>query len=160
MAQVAPIPEGFNTITPHLVVYDAKAAVEFYQRAFGATVCCMMPAEDGQRIMHASIVIGNSPLMLCDEFREFGGTAPTTLGGTPVSIHLYVEDADAFFERAVLAGASIVMPVSEMFWGDRYGKLKDPFGHTWSVATHVKDVTAEEMKAGAATCGSKSAAKV
>jgi len=154
MSKVQPVPPGFNTITPHLVVYDAKAAIEFYQRAFGAKLCGSMPAPDGKRVMHASMTIGNSPLMLCDEFREYGQTAPTTLGGTPITIHLYVEDADALFERAVLAGASILMPVSEMFWGDRYGKVRDPFGHQWSIATHVRDVSPEEMVKNAGACSS------
>jgi PhnB protein len=154
MTKVQPIPEGFHTITPYLVVYDAKAAIEFYQRAFGAALCCCLPTEDGQRVMHASMKIGDSLLMLSDECREYDHNAPTTLGGTPVSIHLYVEDADAFFERAVLAGASIMMPVTEMFWGDRYGKVRDPFGHQWSIATCVKQVTPEAMKQGAAACAS------
>lgn len=153
MSKVQPIPAGFHTITPHLIVFDAKAAIEFYQRAFGATCDGAMPSEDGKRIMHASLQIGDSKLMLCDEFREYGGNAPTSLGGSPVTIHLYVEDADAFFERAVLAGATIEMPVSEMFWGDRYGKVSDPFGHQWSIATHVREVSCEDMaKAAAKSC--------
>lgn len=152
MSKVQPIPAGFHTITPHLVVYDAKAAIEFYKRAFGAKLVGSLCAEDGKRIMHASLTIGDSPLMLCDEFREYGQTAPTTLGGTPMSIHLYVEDADAFFEHAVLAGATILMPVTEMFWGDRYGRLADPFGHQWSVATHVRDVKPEDIPSAAKAC--------
>jgi PhnB protein len=156
-SKVQPIPAGFHTITPHLVVFDAKAALDFYQRAFGASVLGAMPSEDGKRIMHACLQIGDSKLMLCDEFREFGQTAPTTLGGSPVSIHLYVEDADAFFERAVLAGATIIMPVNDTFWGDRYGKVSDPFGHHWAIATCVREVSCEEMSKASKACSSANA---
>jgi PhnB protein len=154
MSKVQPVPACFNTLTPHLVVFDAKAAIEFYQRAFGATLKVCLPAEDGKRIMHASMQVGDSMLMLGDEFREFGQTAPTTLGGSPVTIHMYVEDADAMFERAVLAGATIIMPVSETFWGDRYGKVSDPYGHHWSLATCVREVSHEELSSAPQTCGS------
>lgn len=155
MTKVQPIPAGFNTLSPHLVVFDAKAAIEFYQRAFGATLKGCLPSEDGKRIMHASMQMGNSTFMLGDEFREYGQTAPTSLGGTPVTIHIYVEDADALFERAVLAGATIVMPITDTFWGDRYGKVSDPFGHQWSLATCVREVSPEDMKKGSLTCGAK-----
>jgi len=146
MTTVQPIPTGFHTVTPHLVVYDAAAAIDFYKRAFGAEELTRMPGPDGKQIMHASIRIGDSIIMLGEECRDYGVNAPTSLGGSPVAIHLYVTDVDAVFERAVLNGASIVMPVSDMFWGDRYGTLTDPFGHRWSVATHVKDVTHEGMQ--------------
>jgi PhnB protein len=145
MTTVQPIPPGFHTITPHLIVYDAKAAIDFYKRAFGAIELCAMPSPDG-KIMHATIQIGDSRLMLCDEFRDYGQKAPTSLGGSPVTIHLYVEDVDAVFERAVLAGASIEMPVQDMFWGDRYGKLSDPYGHQWSLATCIREVSPAEMQ--------------
>lgn len=152
MTAVQPIPQGFHSLTPHLVVYDAKAAIEFYKRAFGAVEqhCLMSP--DGSQVMHASMKIGDSILMLGNECRDYGCFAPTSLGNSPVTIHLYVEDVDAAFERAVLAGATIDMPVQEMFWGDRYGKLVDPYGHRWSVATCVKHVTPEEMAKGAMSC--------
>jgi uncharacterized glyoxalase superfamily protein PhnB len=146
MTTVQPIPTGFHTVTPYLVVYDANAAIDFYKRAFGAEDLCRLPGPDGQRIMHATIRIGDSMIMLSDEFREHGHTAPTSLGGSPVSIHLYVNNVDAVFEQAVLAGATIAMPIQDMFWGDRFGKLTDPYGHQWSIATCVKEVSPQEMK--------------
>ncbi len=145
MTTVQPIPQGFHTVTPYLTVYDAQAAIEFYKRAFGAVEHCRMPGPDGKRIMHASIQIGDSMVMLSDEMRDYGVVAPTSLGGTPVSIHLYVDNVDAAFERAVLAGATIDMPVQDTFWGDRFGKLSDPYGHRWSLATCVREVSPEEM---------------
>lgn len=145
MTQVKPIPDGYTSVTPHIIVHDCAAAIEFYKRAFGAEERCRMPGPDGNKIIHAEIKIGNAIVMLCDEFRDFGQTAPTTLGGTPSGIHLYVEDADAAFEKAVLAGATIEMPLQNMFWGDRYGKVVDPFGHSWSIATHIKDMDPREM---------------
>lgn len=148
--KVPPIPPDMHTLTPHLIVYDPKAAIEFYKRAFGATELACLTTPDG-KVMHASMKIGDSHIMLAGECRDYGGFAPTALGNSPVTIHMYVEDADAAFERAVFAGASIVMPVQEMFWGDRYGKLVDPFGHHWSIATCVKQVSPEEM-AKAAEC--------
>jgi PhnB protein len=158
MTKVQPIPPGYHTVTPHLVVFDAKAALAFYERAFGAVEIHRMPMPDG-RIMHAAIKIGDSHLMLCDEFREYCSMAPTSLGGSPVSIHLYVENVDEMFEKAVLAGATITMPPQEMFWGDRYGKLTDPYGHQWSLATHTRDLTPEEIKAGAGECMKAEAVK-
>lgn len=151
MSPVKAIPEGFTTITPHLVVDDTAKAIEFYTKAFGATHRYTMPGPDG-RVMHAEVMIGDSILMLCDSFKEYGNLSPLTLGGTSSSIHLYVENADEAFDRAVKAGATSIMPVTEMFWGDRYGKVSDPFGHEWSFATHVKDMSPEEMKAGMAEC--------
>lgn len=145
MTTIQPIPEGFHSVTPYLIVYDAQAAIEFYKRAFGAVEHCRLSGPDGKGIMHASIQIGNSMLMLSDEMRDYGNFAPTSLGNTPVSIHLYVEDVDAAFERAVLAGATIDMPVQDTFWGDRFGKLSDPYGHRWSLATCVRHVSPEEM---------------
>jgi PhnB protein len=144
MAQ--PIPEGYHTITPSLVVKGAAEAIEFYKRAFGAEELCRMPmpGPDGQvKIGHAELKIGNSWLFLADEFPSYGVVGPN--GSSPVTIHLYVTDVDAVFNRAVEAGATVKMPLANMFWGDRYGKLTDPFGHSWSVATHVEDVPPEEM---------------
>jgi uncharacterized glyoxalase superfamily protein PhnB len=146
MTAVQPIPSEFHTLTPHLVVYDANAAIDFYKRAFGAEELTRMPGPDGKSIIHASVRIGDSILMMSEECREYGGFAPTALGGSPVTIHLYVENVDAVVERAVLNGAKLEMPVTDMFWGDRYGKVTDPFGHHWSVATHIKNVTPAEMK--------------
>jgi PhnB protein len=134
-----------HTVTPLLTCADAAAAIEFYRKAFNAQEVSRLPGPDG-KLMHASIRIGDSTVMLTDEFPQMGGLGPKTLKGSPVTIHLYVEDADAVAERAVAAGATITMPVQEMFWGDRYGQLEDPFGHRWSVGTHVRDVTPEEMQ--------------
>jgi len=134
-----------NTVTPHLVCAGAASAIEFYKRAFGATEETRLDGPDG-KIMHAMLRIGNSPVMLADEMPEWGSVGPKALHGSPVTIHLYVDDVDAFVARAEQAGAKITMPVEDMFWGDRYGKLEDPFGHHWSVATHLRDVTPEEMK--------------
>jgi uncharacterized glyoxalase superfamily protein PhnB len=141
---VKPIPEGMHTVTPHLVCAGASDAIEYYKKAFGAVECARMPGPGG-KLMHAMIKIGDSFVMLADEFPEFGGTGPKTLKGTPVTMHLQVVDADAMFKRAVDAGATVRMPIADQFWGDRYGVLIDPFGHSWSVATHIKDMTAEEM---------------
>ncbi len=139
------IPEGMHSITPHLVCAGAAKALDFYQKAFGATDLGRMPGPDG-RLMHAAMKIGDSTVMLADEMPEWGSLGPKALKGSPVTIHIYVEDVDALVARAVKAGAKVTMPVEEQFWGDRYGKLEDPFGHHWSVATHVRDVTPEEMK--------------
>lgn len=139
-----PIPEGVHTVTPHLVCAGAAEAIEFYKKAFNAIEIHRIPGPGG-KLMHGAIRIGDSMVMLADEFPEWGSKGPKTLGGTAVTIHLYVEDVDAVFAQAVSAGATPAMPVADMFWGDRYGMLIDPFGHSWSVATHVKDLTTEEM---------------
>jgi len=139
------IPEGMHSITPHLVCAGAAKALDFYQKAFGATEVGRLPGPDG-RLMHAAMKIGDSTVMLADEMPEWGSLGPKALKGSPVTIHIYVEDVDALVARAEKAGAKVTMPVAEQFWGDRYGKLEDPFGHHWSVATHVRDVTPEEMK--------------
>lgn len=141
-----PIPQGMHTVTPHLVCADAAKAIAFYKKAFGATEVMRLAGPDG-RLWHASIRIGDSAVMLVDEAPEWGSLGPKSLKGTPVTIHLYVDDADAWAERAVAAGATLKMPVAEMFWGDRYGQVEDPFGHRWSLATHVRDMTPEEVKA-------------
>ena len=139
------IPQGMHSVTPHLVCAGAAKAIEFYKQAFGAEEGARLPGPDG-RLVHASVKIGDSQVMLVDEMPEWGALGPKSLKGTPVTIHLYVEDVDALVARAVKAGAKVTMPVADQFWGDRYGKLEDPFGHHWSVATHVRDVSMEEMQ--------------
>jgi uncharacterized glyoxalase superfamily protein PhnB len=154
MPKVQPVPQGFHTLTPHLVVEGAAKAIEFYQKAFGAKEVARMPAPDGKRLMHADIMIGDSHVMLGDDFPEMCGgvsRAPRTLGGSPVTIHLYVTDVDKVMQQAIAAGAKETMPASDMFWGDRYGKVEDPFGHDWSIATHMADLTLEEMMKAAAS---------
>jgi PhnB protein len=145
MSRVKPVPEGMHSVTPHLVCAGAADAIEFYKKAFGAVELTRMPGAQG-KLMHASIRIGDSAVMLVDESPEWGMLGPKSLKGSPVTIHLYVDDADAFVARAVKAGAKLTMPVDDMFWGDRYGKLEDPFGHHWSIGTHVRDVSPEEMR--------------
>jgi uncharacterized glyoxalase superfamily protein PhnB len=145
MPQVKPVPEGMRTVTPHLVCAGAADAIEFYKKAFGAVEAARLPGPQG-KIAHAMIRIGDSAVMLVDEFPEMGAVGPKSLKGSPVTIHLYVDNVDATVERAVKAGAKITMPVADMFWGDRYGKLVDPFGHHWSVGTHMRDVSKEEMQ--------------
>ena len=142
---VQPVPEGYNTISPSLAVDDAAEAIEFYKRAFGAKERFRMPGPGGM-IAHAELEIGNSLIMLSDPFPQSGTRTPKELGGTTVGIFLYVEDVNALVEQAVAAGAKVTMPVENQFWGDRYGKLVDPFGHEWDVATHVEDLTPEEME--------------
>ncbi len=157
MAKAAkPIPEGCHTVTPHLVIKGAAKAIDFYKKAFGAQEMFRMPGPDGQTLMHAEIRIGDSVIFLADEFPDMGAErAPQSLGGTSVTIHLYVPDVDATFNQAVKAGAKPSMPVMDMFWGDRYGKVTDPFGHEWSIATHKEDVPPEEMGKRAATAMSQ-----
>ena len=141
---VNPIPDGFHTLTPHLTMKDAAAAIEFYKKAFGAVELERHNGPDGKSIMHATLKIGDSRFMLNDEFPEMGGKGPLALGGTPVTLHVAVEAVDEAFARAVAAGAKVTMPLADMFWGDRYGQLEDPFGHKWSLATHIEDVSPEE----------------
>jgi PhnB protein len=140
-----PIPKGYHSITPYLVVKDAKKAIDYYKRAFGAQEIMQMDGPEG-KIAHAEIKIGDSMLMLSDEMPGSGNRSPASLGGSPVGIMLYVENVDNVFKQAVTAGAKADQQPTDMFWGDRYGKLTDPFGHTWSLATHVEDVAPEEMK--------------
>ena len=147
---VKPIPEGMHTVTPHLVCAGAADAIEFYKKAFGAVELHRLPGPDG-KLMHGAIRIGDSVVMLVDENPAWNALGPKALKGSPVTLHLYVEDADAFFAKAVASGASAMMPVTEMFWGDRYGVVTDPFGHNWSIATHVRDATPEEMMEAAKT---------
>jgi PhnB protein len=141
---VQPIPEGYHTVTPYLAVEDAAQAIEFYKRAFGANERGRMPGPDG-KIAHAELQIGDSVLMLSDPFPQATTKSPKELGGTTGSVFLYVEDVDAVFQQAVDAGATVTMAVEDMFWGDRFGSITDPFGHAWSIATHVEDVPPEQM---------------
>jgi len=134
-----------HTVTPHLICAGAGAAIEFYKRAFQAVEVARMAGPDG-KLMHAMIRIGDSAVMLVDEFPDHGAIGPKTLKGSPVTIHLYVDDVDSFVRRAVEAGAKITMPLADMFWGDRYCQFEDPFGHRWSAATHLRDMSPEEMQ--------------
>ena len=148
------IPQGQEGLIPHLVCDGCADAIEFYKKAFGAVEMCKLEGPDG-RLMHGAIRIGDSMLMLVDEIPECGALSPGALKGSPVTIHLQVEDADSTFAQAVAAGAKVKMPLADMFWGDRYGCLEDPFGHQWSVATHIEDVSPEQLKEAAknACCG-------
>jgi PhnB protein len=139
------IPQGMHSVTPHLICAGAAKAIDFYKQAFGAEETARLPGPDG-RLMHAAVRIGDSTVMLVDEMPEWGALGPKSLKGSPVTIHLIVEDVDAFVARAVKAGARVTMPVEDAFWGDRYGKLEDPFGHSWSVATPVREVSMEEAQ--------------
>jgi PhnB protein len=144
----SPIPPGCDGLIPHLVCDPCAEAIEFYKKAFGAEEVSRHPAPDGKRIMHAEIRIGGKPVYLNDDFPEYcegKSHSPQALGGTPVTIHRFVADCDAAIERAQEAGATLKMPVQDMFWGDRYGVVTDPFGHVWSIATHIRDVTPEEL---------------
>lgn len=158
MSKIKAIPDGMHSVTPHLVCAGAADAIEFYKKAFGAKEGGRLPTAEG-KIMHAQITIGDSAIMLVDEFPDMGALGPKALKGSSVTIHLYVEDVDTFVARAVAAGAKITMPVADMFWGDRYGRLEDPFGHHWSVATHKRDVTAEEMQQAMKNMPSRSPAR-
>lgn len=142
--KVNPIPEGYHTATPYLIVRDAAAALEFYKKAFGATELFRMPTPDG-KVGHAEIKIGDSHLMVADEMPEMGYVSPQTIGNSPISIMLYVEDADAMAEQAIAAGATVVRPMRDEFYGDRTGSFTDPFGHQWHISTHIEDVTPEEV---------------
>ena len=155
---VKPVPEGYHTLTPFLTVKDAVRAIEFYKQAFGAQERGVAKGPDG-KVMHAELKIGDSIVMLSDEsgllaapaaldllLAQHGVLSPQSSGGAGMGLHIYVDGVDAAFDRAVKAGAQVEMPVSDQFWGDRYGKLKDPFGHKWSIATHTKDMSADEMK--------------
>lgn len=144
--KVKPVPEGVHTLTPHLVCAGAAEAIEFYKKAFGATEMMRMPGPDG-RLMHASVKIGDSMLMLVDEMPEWGALGPKALKGSPVTIHVAAPNVDEVFAQAVASGATVKMPVADMFWGDRYGVLVDPFGHEWSIATRIRDMTPEEIAA-------------
>jgi PhnB protein len=141
---VKPIPEGYYTVTPYLIIKGAARALDYYRKAFGATEL-MRFADPSGRVGHAEIKIGNSIVMLADEHPEMGARSPQTIGGSPVGLCLYVEDVDALFKQAVAAGGTVKRPVQDQFYGDRAGTLEDPFGHNWTIATHIKDVSQEEM---------------
>jgi PhnB protein len=140
-----PIPQGYHSVTPYLIVNDAAGAITFYKNAFGAAEVMRMAAPGG-RVGHAELSIGDSRIMLADEFPDMGARSPKAIGGTPVSLHLYVEDVDAVAKRAVDIGAKEVRPVKDQFYGDRLGTVEDPFGHVWHISTHVEDVPPDELK--------------
>ena len=144
------LPEGMRALSPHLVCAGAAAAIDFYKAAFGATELMRLAAPDG-KIMHAALGINGCSVMLVDEHRDYGMLSPQALGGTPVTIHLVVADVDAFVAHAVESGATVAMPIADMFWGDRYGVIQDPFGHRWSIATPKRAVTMEEIEQFVAT---------
>ena len=147
--KVKPIPEGYHTISPMLVLRDARKAIEFYKKAFDAKELFAMPGPNGRGVAHAELIIGDSKFMLSDENPQQHTKGVESIGASPVSFYLYVQNVDAFFKKAVGAGAKSEMPVQDMFWGDRAGTLKDPFGFTWMIATHKKDLSTEEIKKGA-----------
>ena len=149
---VKPIPDGMHSLTPYLVCAGAADAIAFYKKAFNAVEGGRLPGPEG-KIMHAMLRIGDSALMLTDEWPEMEAFGPKTLKGSPVTIHLYVTDVDAAFAQAVAAGAKVTMPLAEQFWGDRYGQLEDPFGHRWSLATHTRDVKPEDLAQAMAQAG-------
>jgi PhnB protein len=144
-SKATPVQPNLHDAIPHLVCAGAAKAIDFYKKAFGAEEVSRLPDPD-RKLMHAAITINGAQVFLTDEMLEYGVPGPKTLKGSPVFIHLTVKDVDAFAKRAVKAGVKITMPIADMFWGDRYGQLEDSFGHRWSVATHLKDMTAEETK--------------
>jgi PhnB protein len=148
-SSVKPIPEGYHTVTPYLILDGAAQALEFYKKALGATEIMRIPAPGG-RVGHAEIRIGDSRIMLADEFPEMDARGPKSVGGSPVGIHLYVEDVDTMMKRAVDAGATVRRPVQDQFYGDRIGGIVDPFGHIWWIATHKEDLTMDELQRRAA----------
>jgi PhnB protein len=143
--KVEPIPAEYSGVVPYLCVSDAAGAIEFYKKGFGATEIMRLPDPSG-KIGHAEVKIGKALVMLADEFPEHGHVSPKTLGGSTVKLHMYVEGVDAFFEKAVAAGAKVLIPLADQFYGDRSGRLEDPFGHVWVVSTHIEDVAPEEMQ--------------
>lgn len=156
MSNVSPIPPGRPMLAPHIVVRNAAEAIDFYKSAFGAAELSRVPTPDGQFILHAELKIGDSIVMLCDEFPGMERwVAPQSLGGTTVTLHIWSENVDAAFSRAVKAGAKVSMPLGDMFWGDRYGKVTDPFGHEWALGMHVKDLSPAEITQAAETFFSK-----
>jgi len=142
--KVNPIPDDYPGITPYLTVKGGAEAIEFYKKAFDAMEVMRLPNPDGT-LGHAEVKIGNALVMLADEYPDYGNLSPKTLGGSSVRLHMYVEDVDAFFEQAVAAGAKVLIPIADQFYGDRSGRLEDPFGHVWLISTHVEDVSPEEM---------------
>lgn len=144
--RVQSIPDGYHSVTPSLVIRGGNQAIDFYKKAFGAEELVRMMSPDGTQVMHAALRIGNSIIMLSDEFPQTAAKSPTALNGSTMQVHIYVEDADATFRQALDAGAKEVMPLENTFWGDRFGSIVDPFGHMWGIATHIEDVSAEEME--------------
>jgi PhnB protein len=155
MNAVKKIPDGYHSITPMLIVKDGLKAIEYYKKVFGAIDKGTMMMPDNKSVAHAELLIGDSKIMLSDEFPEMKSLSPTTIGGSPVSLYLYVEDVDKTFNLAVTAGGTSLFPVQDRFYGDRHGTIQDPFGHIWSIATHIKDLTKEEMKKAAEEAFSK-----
>ena len=141
-----PVPEGYHTVTPSFTFKDSRKAIEFYKKAFGAKVLDLFPNPNGQGTMHASLQIGNSIVMMGDEMPGQNCKSAETLGSSPISLYVYVPDADAAFQQAVAAGGTTVMPVADMFWGDRAGQIKDPFGYSWMIATHKQDLTSDQVR--------------
>lgn len=155
MSKIKKVPKGYHSVTPSLVVKEGLKAVEYYKKVFEAKDQGIMMTPDGKSVAHAELEIGDSKIMLCDEFPQMKCLAPFTIGGTPVSLYLYVEDVDKTFNLAVTEGAKVLDPLTDQFWGDRHGSVQDPFGHIWSLATHVKDLTEAEMKKAAEDAFSK-----
>lgn len=151
MANIDPIPAGFHTVTPYLIVEDAEAAIELYKRAFGAEVRSVHKL--GGKVLNAQLRIGDSIIMLNDEWPDYGALGPNKRGGSSATMHIYVEDVDSAWQRAVDAGLTVGMPLGNQPWGDRYGSLKDRFGHNWSIATHVEEITDEELERRMSTMG-------
>jgi len=157
MSKIRKVPKGYRSVTPSLVVKDGLKAVEYYKKVFEAKDQGIMMTPEGKSVAHAELEIGNSKIMLCDEFPQMKCLSPFTIGGSPVSLYLYVEDVDKTFNLAVTEGAKVLDPLTDQFWGDRHGSIQDPFGHIWSLATHVKDLTEAEMKKAAEEAFSKKA---
>ena len=145
-ANVKPVPDGYHTITPFIIIKDAERAIKFYKKSFNAEERHRMYGPDNKTIMHAEIIIGDSAIMLSEESQEMKSFSPQSVGGNPVWLYLYVNDVDSTFNQAVSAGATVVRPVNDAFWGDRVGSIKDPFGYQWSIATHKKDLSLDEIK--------------
>ena len=144
-SKVGPVPKGYHSVTPGLALRDTAAAIEFYKKALGAKEKSRMPGPDGRTVMHAELQIGDSNIMVGEEMPQMGHPSPQALGGTPVNLYVYVKDADKVFDQAVRAGATVVMPVADMFWGDRQGSLRDPFGHSWGIATRKRNLSMKQM---------------
>ena len=145
MNQIEKIPKDYHSITPVLIVKNGDEAIEFYKKGFGVQQRSRMKGPDG-RVAHAGLKLGDSVFMLSDEYPEMDCHSPKTIGGSPVSMYVYVDDVDSFFDKAISAGAKVLDPIKDQFWGDRHGRLEDPFGHLWSIATHKKDLSEDEMK--------------
>jgi PhnB protein len=158
MAKVNPIPKGYHSVTPGLSVRDAAKAIEFYKKAFDAKEKTRMTGPDGKSVMHAELQIGNSKLMLGEEMPQMGNPSPQTLNGTTINLYIYVKNADKVFEQAVKAGATVTMPLNDAFWGDRFGSVKDPFGHSWGIATRKRNLSDKQMRKAAEEFFAKQAA--